>query len=108
MRWEVESAYEKKTGERVLSFVPIGSFAYRSRFCLPMGTYLPGQETTTLIGLMNNEITEQAERWPPLSSGLFGGSLERVKAAIEFSRTFFFSAWHPFHLADYNGVLKSP
>jgi hypothetical protein len=90
--------YEKSTGQQVLFWLPPGSFAYRDKLRLSLGVYVPAlrtQRSVNVISLVNQEITEQAHQWPPLAAGLFGASLERLQAAVEFAEKFYADKKHP-------------
>jgi hypothetical protein len=82
--------YEKATGKEVLLWMPIGSYAYRGQLQVGPGMYVPGlRQVPSVVSMVNNEITEAGIRWSPLVAGLFGGSPDRVKAAVDFATAFF-------------------
>ena len=91
--------YEKQTGKQVLLWAPIRSYAYRNLAWVAPGISPSGIINTRMrhnvIALLNNEIEEQAERWPPLVAGIFGGSLERVQAAVKFMSALFSERKNP-------------
>jgi len=84
--------YEKETGKEYSLWMPPGSYIYRGRYQYAPGMYvgsLRAKGAPNVVASMNQEIAEKSKNWGPLSVGLFGGSIERALAAVEFAKRFF-------------------
>ena len=65
--WELQQADPKKRG--VISWVPPGS-------------YLDSGNNVNIVSATKEEIERLGARWPLLRAGLFGGSVDRLQAAV--------------------------
>jgi hypothetical protein len=83
--------YENDTGRRLILWIPPGSYIYRGRSHYGQGLYLGDSRfgASNVVTLLNRELEEKGSEWGPLKAGVFGGSIERARAAVEFAKSFF-------------------
>jgi hypothetical protein len=64
---------ELEGGKTTVSWAPIGRFLYESRW----------RPNYNVVAVVDHEVNRDQGAWPPLQAGLFGGSLDRLRAAQE-------------------------
>jgi hypothetical protein len=74
---------EQMTGNELLLYAPPGLFVHNRQYGLG--------DDKSVIQLTDSEIDQQRGEWFPLSSGLFGGSIDRLNAAVRYAKKFFAS-----------------
>ncbi len=67
-------------GARATGWAPIGQNIWKHQY---------QSEESRVFNVIDWEVEKMQEDWPPLKAGLFGGSLENLKLAIEGLKTFY-------------------